>query len=211
MIKIKFPMFPDRRMVGLIACGNLLTASGEVKKKIDELHKSRPFISYQANRVKIHAHILGGKYSSPHHLHIDIFKLKLLKLDKVRIPEDTMTQEMLINELNLFIGQPVQVKYTGIFLIPSATIPKGGLIQPIRIDDENDAERRIEMNSASYELTGFPVRHLRWTAAGEDFVRIDLSYIEELNISQDYLTAPQTIFTQQLEYFVFGGNTNANH
>jgi hypothetical protein len=206
---MKFPMFPDPRMVGLSVCGQLQSPSDDTQKVLQKIHERRPFVTYRAKTATVHAHILGGKASSPAHLHIDLFKDELLKADNVKKPKDDATRKDISNDLDAFLGSKVYVTYTGFFLVERPEISGGSLIQPLRYGGEDDSKRYIRMTSATFEMVGLRVRRLVWRLKPDDRFRIELSYSQEVVISDDYLTAHLRKLSQDFDLFAVGKPSNA--
>lgn len=207
---MKFPSFPDPKLVGLTACGYLVSPTEEILRKLENLHQRRPFVTYRAKKGSVHAHVLGGRASSPHHLHVDLFKSELLKADKVKPPTDNSTRQDLSNDLDIFNGVRVRVSYTGIFLIKRSKVPSGMLIHPIRYEAEDSKDQYIEMTSATFRMVGIGIKRLEWRLASEDRFRIELSYSEETVISNNYLTAPIEILSEYFEIYALGEQTDAS-
>jgi len=205
---MKFPDFTDARMVGLSACGQLLSPSKDQLLILKGLHERRPLAAYKSKTGKVLTHILGGKQSKPNHLHIDCFKEVLLKLDGVRAPKPDTTRTSISKDLLLFMGCGVAVTYTGIFLVAETEIQTSGLVKTLKYEKSSTPSYRIVMTSASFQLEGFSISNIKWRLSENNRLRISLSYSIEYVISNLYFVEPVATLSLGLQTFVTGDRPN---
>lgn len=199
-------VLPEIEKVGcqsFTACGRVVTRDKSLSKSLSR--KLPLTASVKQGRLQRFIRLC---FDEGGHLHLDVATPAYF--GRERTPKPTHTWLQLQGSLSRFIGQKIQVRAVGVFLLPFERLPQSSLLRAMSFVESKTTTVSMKLTSGGLSVTGAPIQKISWSLENDrKDIEIRLRSTQAVSVNQMYLADLFGVLQEFFQVFVLGDENKA--
>jgi hypothetical protein len=180
----------------------LFTACGRVVTKDKSLRK------FFSKRQPLIASVGHGRFqrfvrlcfNEGGHLHIDVAGAAFFRGGWR--PKPTRTWSQLQASLSQFIGQKIELRGLGVFLLPFDSLPESSFVRALSVESKTP-RASMKLTGGTFSVKGAPIQRITWSLESEEKrVDVRLRTTVKTTVNETYLVKLFRLLNESLQAFI---------
>ncbi|MBI4659487.1 MAG: hypothetical protein HY735_11660 [Verrucomicrobia bacterium] len=185
------------------ACGRVVTRDKSLRKFFSQ---KQPLIAaVKHGRFRRFVRLC---FNEGGHLHFDIATPAFFRGPWK--PKLTRTWTQIQVSLSPFVGQKIDLRGVGVFLLPLDRLPESSLLRTLSVESKTP-RASMKLTGGTLSVTGAPIQRITWSLESEGKrVEVRLRSTVEVTVSGTYLVELFELLKESLQIFVLSDEKNSD-